>query len=165
MATVDALVAAALEEASGLKSTGKKFTSIEEPIAKINEWEKIANELETESEKSEEKKTKKESDQERMCKLSMAVILDTIDDPKVAPILKKYAKTVQERSKEAFQSPEFGTVADIAQMNNLNIPSFTKTKIGKNRTLFEKLQTQPVAQLNDVENAAKGESIDREEEQ
>jgi len=140
MSMIDELVEAALQEPKkGITKQAETVTS----VPATPSWEQLASELEKQAEEclsEEEARRSKDLDGVRMHKLAMATILDTIDDPRCQPALVKLASGIQETVKSAFGSPEPGSVGELAQLTNMDAPTFVKHKVGKGKTLFERLQ-------------------------
>lgn len=150
MYSVNDLVEAVLAE----PKDAEKTASVVPVQAGESGWEKLAGQLEEAAQRLEEESQQAESgktDVFRMKKLAMAVILDTMDDPKMKPMMDKLGQEVLEKTKTAFQSPEPGSVGDLAQMTNSDASSFVKEKVGSNRTLFHRLKTNAESAPNSEE--------------
>ena len=136
--SVDDLIVAVLCEpkASIEKQAG------EVAVSDSPDWEKLASELDAQADVDlDVHKIERVvvEDGVRMQKLAMAAILDTIDDPRCKPAIEKLANDAQEIVKSAFESPEPGSVGELAQITNSDGPAYVKHKVGKGRTLFEKM--------------------------
>jgi len=137
MFSIDDLVDSAINEAAGNNKAKN------EEFSEVAEWEKFASELEEAADQESAAEIKRDSankDSFRMKKLAMAAMLDVIDDPKVIPSLEKMASELSEISKTAFESPEPGTIGDMARSGSLDAQTFVKNKVGKGKTIFEKLK-------------------------
>lgn len=140
MYNIEDLVGAVLAEPKGATDTVPEAASFK----KEDDWEKLASQLDEAARKLEEKNDEESLgriDNFRMKKLAMAVVLDTIDDPKTKHLMEKLGKESLEGIKTAFQSPEPGSVGDLAQLTNSDTASFVKEKMGTKRTLFHRLKT------------------------
>ena len=137
MFSIDDLVESAINEAADCR--GDKIDAVSD----VSEWEKFASKLDAAADQEgavecEHKVERKDSS--RMHKLAMATILDVIDDPKVIPVLEKMAGKMSEISKTAFESPEPGTIGGVARSESLDAQTFVKNKVGRGKTIFEKLK-------------------------
>ena len=137
---VDELVEAALHEPKGLQKEAGKFVEVDESP----DWERLAAELDKQASEDlhvHESKMASKTDGLRMRKLAMATILDVIDDPKCQSKLMSVSSEIQGFAKSAFESPESGSVGELSQATGSESPAYVKHKVGKGKTLFEKMKT------------------------
>jgi hypothetical protein len=128
--TVDELLKAVLDES---KTTEPKGVSLDEK----SQYGKLAEALETSA-----KMNAESSDPERFHKLAMAVILDTVNDPKAKPYLEKLSYSIVKEGQigggVANEGREPGTIGEITE--GTGVRTIEKLKVDKNRTLFKRLK-------------------------
>jgi len=140
---VDDLVEAVLSEPK--TSSGMTKEAAEAPRAS-SEWEMLADELEKQASIVDAPaETPAPVSDVRMRKLAMAAILDTLDDPKHQSAIMSIDNEAHEIMKSALAQPDPGSVGELAQATNSDGPAYLKHKVGKGRTLFEKMNTNIAA--------------------
>ena len=138
MFNVDELIDAVLKESS-VKTSHPAASA---PPPEKTEFQKLADVLD---------KTAKEGaqikDRDRFNKLAMAVILDTIDDPKAKKGLEALAhdivKTANISGGSMNEMPEAGTIGETTEGSGKRTKVLEKHIVDKGRTLFKKLQEAP----------------------
>jgi len=144
MFNVDELIDAALKESSAKAAT--EVAAAPPPT----EFQKLADILESAS-----KEAGKPVDQDRFNKLAMAVILDTINDPKAKKGLEALTHDIVKNAQivggVVNDTPEPGTIGAITENTGVRTKTMRKQKIDTGRTLFSKLQDSvpgPAAETN-----------------
>jgi hypothetical protein len=135
MFNIDDLVDAALKE----DFTGKSSSvAVSAPPPK-SEFQKLADVLEQEA-----KKGAQPEDRDRFNKLAMAVIIDTIDDPKAKKGLEALThdivKNAQISGGMVNETPEPGTIGEATDGTGKRTRVLEKHRVDTGRTLFKKLQ-------------------------
>ena len=135
MFNVDELVDAVLKESSN--KTPKLTASA--PPAEKSEFQKLADILDQTAKEGAQSK-----DRDRFNKLAMAVIIDTIDDPKAKKGLEALThdivKTANISGGVMNETPEPGTIGETTEGSGNRTKVLEKQRIDKGRTLFKKMQ-------------------------
>ena len=138
MFNIDELVEAALKESS-VKATPPAVSA---PPAKT-EFQKLADVLEKVA-----KEGNKVVDRDRFNKLAMAVILDTIDDPKakkgLEALTQDIIKTANISGGVVNEGTEASTKNTATEGNGNRTRVLEKQRVDKGRTLFKKMQESNV---------------------
>jgi len=135
MFNIEALVDAVLQEST---KTSASSVSAPPPAVK-SEFQKLADVLEKAA-----KEGSRPENAERFNKLAMAVILDTIDDPKAKKGLEALTHDIMKTSNISGgvmnEKTDPGTLGEVTEGTGNRTRVLEKHRVDKGRTLFKKLQ-------------------------